>query len=232
MKLALFDLDNTLLAGDSDYAWADYLMDAGVLDRASYEESNRRFLGQYEAGTIRMEDWLAFQLQPIAGRPRAELDRWHAEFMRRKVTPIILPRGRELIASHDGALKVMITATNRFITAPIARELGIENLIASEIEVVDGVPTGRPKGLPSFAAGKVTRLEEWLGARGQKLGDFAESWFYSDSHNDLPLLERVTHPVAVDPDARLRARAEERGWPVISLRDAAHPAVPHPPGKG
>ena len=151
MKLALFDLDNTLLAGDSDYAWADYLMDAGILDRASYEETNRRFLGQYESGTIRMEDWLAFQLQPLAGRPRDELARWHAEFMRRKVSPLILPRGRELIRSHDGALKVIITATNRFITGPIARELGVEHLIASEIEEVDGVPTGRPRGLPSFA---------------------------------------------------------------------------------
>ena len=232
MKLALFDLDNTLLAGDSDYAWADYLMDAGVLDRAAYEETNRRFLGQYENGTIRMEDWLTFQLKPIAGRPRAELERWHAEFMRRKVAPIILPRGRELIAKHDGALKMIITATNRFITAPIARELGVEHLIASDIEEVDGIPTGQPKGLPSFAGGKVKRLDEWLASRGQKVSDFSESWFYSDSHNDLPLLERVTHPVAVDPDKTLRARAEERGWPVISLRDAAHPAGAHPPGKG
>ena len=232
MKLVLFDLDNTLLAGDSDYAWAEHLMDTGILDRASYEETTRRVLGQYESGTIRMEEWLAFQLRPLAGRPRAELAGWHAEFMRRKVGPLILPRSRELIASHDGALKVIITATNRFITGPIAREFGIEHHIASEIEEVDGVPTGRPRGLPSFASGKVTRLEEWLAARGRKLADFSESWFYSDSHNDLPLLERVTHPVAVDPDTRLRARAVERGWPVISLRDAAHPAGLHPPGKG
>jgi HAD superfamily hydrolase (TIGR01490 family) len=232
MKLALFDLDNTLLAGDSDYAWADYLMDAGVIERAAYEERNRWFLAEYERGTIRMEDWLSFQLSPLAGRPRAELDRWHAEFMRAKVAPLILPRGRELLRRHAGDLRVIVTATNRFITAPIARELGVEHLIASEIEMAGDAPTGRPLGLPSFAAGKVTRLEEWLSSRGQCLADFAESWFYSDSHNDLPLLERVTHPVAVDPDARLRARARERGWPVISLRDAAHPAGPHPPGKG
>jgi HAD superfamily hydrolase (TIGR01490 family) len=216
--LALFDLDNTLLSGDSDYAWAEFLMEEGVLERAAYEERNKWFLAEYERGTIHMEDWLTFQLTPIANLPRAQLDAWHREFMRRKVAPLILPRGRELVASHNGALKVLITATNRFITGPIAKELAIENLIASEVEDVEGVLTGKPRGRPSFGAGKVTRLSEWLAARGQALGDFAQSWFYSDSHNDLPLLELVTHPVAVDPDATLRRRASERGWPIMSLR--------------
>ena len=218
MNLVLFDLDNTLLAGDSDYAWAEFLMEEGVLDRAAYEERNQWFLSEYERGTIRMEDWLAFQLQPIANRPREQLQGWHREFMRRKVAPLILPRGRELIASHNGAEKVIITATNRFITGPIARELGVPHLIASEVEEVDGLLTGRPRGQPSFGAGKVARLNDWLGARGRKLADYPQSWFYSDSHNDLPLLSLVTHPVAVDPDPRLARHAAERGWPTLSLR--------------
>jgi len=223
VKLALFDLDNTLLAGDSDFAWAEFLMEEGVLDRAAFEEKNRWFMGEYERGTIRMEDWLTFQLKPLAGRAAGQLQGWHRDFMHRKVAPIILPRGRELVAEHADALQVMITATNRFITGPIATELGIAHLIASEIELEDGVPTGRPLGTPSFGVGKVTRLAEWLAARGQRLEDFSESWFYSDSHNDLPLLEKVTHPVAVDPDLTLRQRAMERGWRIVSLRDG-HPA--------
>ena len=167
-----------------------------------------------------MEDWLAFQLAPLANRKRGELDAWHRDFMRRKLTPLILPKARELLAKHEGALRVIITATNRFIVGPICGELGIVHVIASEYEEVDGVPTGRPRGLPSFGAGKVSRLTEWLALRGQALADFRESWFYSDSHNDIPLLERVTHPVAVDPDAKLKRLAQDRGWPVISLRDA------------
>jgi len=232
LKLALFDLDNTLLGGDSDYAWAEFLMEIGILERDAYEERNRWFLAEYGRGTIRMDDWLTFQLTPLIGRPRAELDAWHGDFMRRKVAPIILPRGRELVASHDGDLKVIITATNRFITAPIAKELGIEHLIASEVEEIDGVLTGKPLGLASFGIGKVTRLVQWLEARGQSLVDFRESWFYSDSHNDLPLLDLVTHPVAVDPDDTLRERAVRRGWTVMSLRDGAHPGGKHPAGKG
>lgn len=220
MKLALFDLDNTLLAGDSDYAWAEFLMEEGVLERKAYDEKNKRFLKEYERGTIRMEDWLAFQLAPLTTRTRAQLDAWHREFMRRKVGPLILPKGRELLARHQDALRVIVTATNRFIVGPICAELGVADVIASEIEERDGVPTGKPRGTPSFGSGKVTRLTEWLALRGQVLGDFKESCFYSDSHNDIPLLERVTHPVAVDPDKTLRKYAEDRGWPVISLRGA------------
>jgi HAD superfamily hydrolase (TIGR01490 family) len=221
VKLALFDLDNTLLAGDSDYAWAEFLMEEGVLDRAAFDEKNKWFLKEYERGTIRMEDWLEFQLAPLTTRTKEQLQDWHREFMRRKVGPLILPKARELIARHEDALRVIITATNRFIVGPICGELGVLHVIASEIEERDGVPTGRPRGTPSFGPGKVTRLTEWLALRGQALGDFSESWFYSDSHNDIPLLERVTHPVAVDPDAQLREVAAERDWPVISLREAA-----------
>ena len=220
MKLALFDLDNTLLAGDSDYHWNEYLIDKGIVERASHDAANKRFYADYEAGTIRMEDWLAFQLAPIANRPRSELDAWHREYMDARVHPIILPKARALLAKHADDLRVIITATNRFIVDPICRELGVENVIASDYEEVDGVLTGKPSGQPSFGAGKVTRLTEWLAMQGKRMGDFDESWFYSDSHNDIPLLERVTHAVAVDPDAKLRKKAEERGWPVISLREA------------
>jgi HAD superfamily hydrolase (TIGR01490 family) len=220
MKLALFDLDNTLIAGDSDHAWSEFLIEEGVLEREVFEETNNRFYREYQEGTIRMEDWLEFQLAPLARRSAGELQAWHREFMRRKVVPIILPKARELLAKHEDALRVIVTATNRFIVGPICGELGVVHVIASEYEEVNGVPTGKPRGQPSFGAGKVTRLTEWLALRGQALADFKESWFYSDSHNDIPLLERVTHPVAVDPDARLKKHAQDRGWPVISLRDA------------
>jgi HAD superfamily hydrolase (TIGR01490 family) len=221
MKLALFDLDNTLLGGDSDYHWNEFLIDKGIVDRLSHDEANKRFYAEYEAGTIRMEDWLAFQLAPIANRPRAELDGWHREYMAARVHPIILPQARELLRRHQADLRVIITATNRFIVAPICAELGVENVIASDYEEIDGVITGKPAGLPSFGAGKVTRLTEWLAKQGKRIEDFEQSWFYSDSHNDIPLLERVSHAVAVDPDARLKKKAEERGWPVISLRGAS-----------
>lgn len=220
MKLALFDLDNTLIAGDSDHAWSEFLIEEGVLERGVFEATNNRFYREYQEGTIRMEDWLAFQLTPLASRTAGELQSWHREFMRRKVMPLILPKARELLAKHEDALRVIVTATNRFIVGPICSELGVVHVIASEYEEVDGVPTGKPRGQPSFGSGKVSRLTEWLALRGQALADFKESWFYSDSHNDIPLLERVTHPVAVDPDAKLKRLAQDRGWPVISLRDS------------
>jgi HAD superfamily hydrolase (TIGR01490 family) len=219
MKLALFDLDNTLLGGDSDYAWSQFLIEEGILDREKFEQTSGWFLKEYERGSIVMEDWLAFQLKPLAGRPRAQLEDWHRRFMEKKIRPIILAKAAPLIASHGDALQALVTATNRFITEPIARELGIPHLIASEIELgEDGTFTGRPSGQPSFGKGKVARVGDWLAAQDLKLGDFRESWFYSDSHNDIPLLEAVSHPVAVDPDATLRKHAEGKGWRVMSLR--------------
>jgi len=217
MKLALFDLDNTLLDGDSDYAWAQFLIEEGVLHAGDYNAKNDYFYERYKDGTLDIHEFLDFQLAPIARRPRAQLDAWHNEFMQRKVRPMILPGAPELIAKHSDALTAIVTATNRFITQPIADELGVANLIATDIEEVDGTFTGKPRGTPTFREGKIERVNEWLASRGRKLADF-ESWFYSDSLNDLPLLERVTHPVAVDPDATLRAHASARGWPVISLR--------------
>ena len=218
MKLALFDLDNTLLEGDSDYEWAQFLIEEGVLHRDEFTAKNEWFYQRYKDGTLDIHEFLTFQLTPIARRPRAELDAWHNDFMQRKIRPIILPKAIDLIAKHADATTAIVTATNRFITAPIAAELGVPVLIATDIEETDGVFTGKSRGTPSFREGKVECVNAWLAGRGHRLEDY-ESWFYSDSLNDLPLLERVTHPVAVDPDATLRAHATERGWPIISLRE-------------
>ena len=219
MKLALFDLDNTLLDGDSDHAWATFLIEEGVLHPDEYHAKNEWFYERYKDGTLDIHEFLDFQLAPIARRPRAQLDAWHSDFMQRKIRPMILPRAPDLIAKHWDALTAIVTATNRFITKPIADELGVPTLIATDIEEIDGVFTGKPCGTPTFREGKIERVNEWLATRGHQLKDY-ESWFYSDSLNDLPLLERVTHPVAVDPDATLRAHAAERGWEIISLRTA------------
>ena len=217
MKLALFDLDNTLLDGDSDYEWAAFLIDEGVIDRDEYDARNTWFYERYKDGTLDIHEFLEFQLQPLARHPRAQLDAWHAAFMEKRIKPRVLPKAAELVASHRDALRAIVTATNRFITAPIAAHLGIEHLLATDIDEVDGAFTGRPRGTPTFREGKIRRVEEWLAGRGAALADF-ESWFYSDSLNDLPLLERVTHPVAVDPDPTLRATAQARGWEIITLR--------------
>ncbi|MBI4195196.1 MAG: HAD family hydrolase [Betaproteobacteria bacterium] len=216
-RLVLFDLDNTLLAGDSDFEWAQFLIEQNVLDREVYEARNQSFYDQYKAGTLDIFEFLNFQLKPLSRHPRAVLEEWHREFMERKIAPIIRARARELVASHAPDLRVVITATNSFVTAPIAREFGIENLIATEPEQRDGEFTGRVSGVPCFREGKVTRLGQWLEGRGSSLRSFDQSWFYSDSLNDLALLSRVTHPVAVDPDDTLRAHANECGWPIISL---------------
>ena len=217
MNLVLFDLDNTLLAGDSDFEWAQFLIEQGVLDREVYEARNQDFYDQYKAGTLDILEFLDFQLKPLSRHPRAVLDAWHREFMARKIAPIMRDSARALVARHHDDLRVVITATNSFVTAPIAREFGIEHLIATEPEQRAGEFTGNVLGVPCFREGKVRRLEDWLAAQGRLLASFRESWFYSDSHNDLPLLERVTNPVAVDPDAALRAHATRHGWPIISL---------------
>jgi HAD superfamily hydrolase (TIGR01490 family) len=216
-RLVLFDLDNTLLAGDSDFEWAQFLIEQKVLDREVYEARNQEFFDQYKAGTLNIREFLDFQLKPLSRHPRAQLDAWHREFMERRIRPLMREKARALVESHRGDLRVVITATNRFVTAPIAREFGIEHLIATEPEERDGAFTGGVAGIPCFREGKVARLEAWLAGRGARLDAFRESWFYSDSHNDLSLLQRVTHPVAVDPDATLRSHAERHGWPVISL---------------
>lgn len=220
MRLALFDLDNTLLAGDSDYEWGQFLVDRGVLERESYEAQNRAYFEQYAAGTLDIHEYLGFALRPLAEHAPADLARWHDEFMRDRIRPMVTAPSRALVRRHleRGDLCAIITATNSFVTAPIAREFGVAHLIATEPEQRGGEFTGRVSGIPCFKEGKVKRLDAWLGGQGKTLAAFDESWFYSDSHNDLPLLERVTHPVAVDPDEALAAEARRRGWATISLR--------------
>ena len=217
MKLALFDLDNTLLSGDSDFEWAQFLIEQGVLDREVYEARNQEFFDQYKAGTLDIHEFLDFQLKPLSRHSRAVLDAWHVEYMARKIVPMIRDSARALVEKHRGDLTVIITATNSFVTAPIAREFGVAHLIATEPEQRDGEFTGGVTDIPCFREGKVQRLESWLEAQGRTLEAFEQSWFYSDSHNDLPLLMRVTHPVAVDPDDALRAQAQARGWPILTL---------------
>jgi HAD superfamily hydrolase (TIGR01490 family) len=219
MKLALFDLDNTLLAGDSDFEWAQFLIEKGVLDREVYEARNIQFYEQYRAGTLDIHEFLDFQLKPLSRHPRAQLDAWRDEYVRRKILPMITRKSRDLVASHAADARAVVTATNSFVTRPIAREFGIENLVATDpAERPDGEFTGGVAGLPSFREGKVTRVEAWLAGMGLGWSSFTETWFYSDSLNDLPLLSLVTHPVAVDPDETLKEHALSRGWPIISLR--------------
>ncbi len=217
MRLALFDLDNTLLGGDSDHAWGDYLCERGILDAVAYKARNDDFYQDYLAGTLNLTDYLNFSLEILGRTEMAQLDEWHRDFMRDCIEPIILPKAEALLAKHReaGDKLLVITATNRFVTAPIVARLGVETLLATECEVIEGRYSGRTTDIPCFREGKVTRLNLWLQETGFNLDD---SYFYSDSLNDLPLLEIVANPVAVDPDPKLRAEAESRGWPVITLR--------------
>jgi HAD superfamily hydrolase (TIGR01490 family) len=220
MNLALFDLDNTLLAGDSDFEWAQFLIGKGVLDREVHEARNVEFFEQYKAGTLDIHAFLDFQLAPLSRHPRSELDAWHREFLDTRIRPAISAAARALVAKHAAAgdLLAIVTATNSFVTGPIAREFGIPHLIATIPAQQDGRFTGQPRGTPAFREGKIERVDAWLESLGLWLGGFEQSWFYSDSHNDLPLLEKVTHPVAVDADETLMQAAVQRGWPRISLR--------------
>lgn len=216
MALAIFDLDHTLLNGDSDYAWGQFLVEQKAVDGEHYERENQRYFEAYKAGTLDIFAFLTFALRPLASHDRTRLEAWHRRFMEEKVRPMITPEARALVERHRecGDTLVIITATNSFVTRPIALEFGIENLLATDPEEVEGKFTGRVVGTPCFQQGKVERLRTWLSANNQKL---TGSWFYSDSHNDLPLLELVDNPVAVNPDPILKIRAEERGWPILRL---------------
>lgn len=218
VSLALFDLDNTLLRGDSDHVWGEYLIDQGAVDRARFARDNDRYYAAYLEGTLDIYQFLEqHQLRPLAAHDRATLERWRAEFVRSRILPLITPAARALVEKHraQGDTLLIITATNRFITAPIAAEFGIPHLIATELEERDGRFTGKVAGVPSYREGKVTRLREWLGVHGETLNG---SWFYSDSHNDLPLLTQVDHPVTVNADPILADYARQRAWPSIELR--------------
>jgi len=218
VSLAIFDLDNTLISIDSDHAWGEFLLEQGAVDPVAYREANDRFMADYQAGTLDMAEFLAVALKPLAENTPEQLAAWHQQFMVSKIEPHILPKAEELLARHrtSGDTLLIITATNRFITAPIAERLGVDHLIAVDPERIDGRYTGRVQGVPSYREGKVTRLQQWLSEQDLTMEG---AWFYSDSHNDLPLLEEVDHPVAVDPDDTLRNVAEQRQWRIMSLRD-------------
>ncbi|WP_412480943.1 HAD family hydrolase [Azonexus sp. IMCC34839] len=222
MNLALFDLDNTLLAGDSDFEWAQFLISKGVVDREIQEAKNIEFYEHYKAGTLDIYEFLNFQLAPLARHSREELDAWHAEYMEHHIRPIMAVKARTLVLEHlaAGDLCAIVTATNSFVTSPIAREFGIQHLIGTipAVDVQNGRFSGQPTGTPSFQGGKIVRVENWLQELGLWWGSFENSYFYSDSHNDLPLMQKVNMPVAVDPDDKLRAHASEMGWKIISLR--------------
>lgn len=217
MTLAIFDLDNTLLAGDSDHAWGEYLVEQGHVDGVWYKAENDRFYSDYCRGELDIIAYSEFVFSVLAREEPATLAAWHAGFMAQKVSRMILPKGRELLARHRdaGHRLLIITATNRFITEPIARELGVDELIATEPEMKNGRYTGRVAGTPCYQHGKIERLQQWLDAHNESADG---CWFYSDSRNDIPLLEYATHPVAVDPDEALRAHAASNAWPVLSLR--------------
>jgi HAD superfamily hydrolase (TIGR01490 family) len=217
--LALFDLDNTLLQHDSDEQWVAFLIEKGELDGETFKRASDELAARYRRGEADTLEYTEFYLSTLCDRPLGELQALHDRFMDERIRPVVPAATRELVAHHRnlGHLCVLTTATSRFLTAPIARELGFEHLIATEPELVDGHYTGRVIGQPNMREGKVERLAAWLEARGSTLADFRESWFYSDSQNDLPLLTRVTHPVAVNPDAVLAAHARHKGWPQIAL---------------
>jgi HAD superfamily hydrolase (TIGR01490 family) len=217
MALAIFDLDNTLLEGDSDYLWGEFLVENNIVDESQYREANLNFLEQYQNGTLDIFEFLAFTLKPLSEHSITQLDTWREHFLTDKIKPIMLPSAHALVEKHraQGDTLMIITATNSFITAPIAELFGIPNLIATDPELAEGKYTGQVAGTPSFQEGKVERLNTWLLTHNENLDG---SYFYSDSHNDLPLLKQVTYPFAVDPDETLNAYAQQHGWKILSLR--------------
>lgn len=217
MTLAIFDLDNTLLAGDSDHAWGEFLVEESIVDADEYQKANDKFYQEYLNGELDILHYLSFALQPLARHDMKQLLIWRKEFVEKKIRPMMQASATELLDSHraQGHTLLIITATNRFVTEPVAELLGIEHLIATEPELVNGRYTGEVAGVPSFQDGKVTRLHDWLESTGETLEG---AWFYSDSHNDAPLLRKVENPVAVDPDPTLERIAKENNWKIMTLR--------------
>ncbi len=218
--LAIFDLDNTLLAGDSDALWGEFIAGHGHVDKEEYARENQQFYADYKAGTLDIDAFLRFSLKPLSQLSMDELEILHEQFMQEAIVPIISNQARELVQQHreQSHELLIITATNRFITAPIAKEFGIDNLLATEPEIKNNQYTGQVEGIPCFQHGKVTRLNDWLQQTGYNLDN---SWFYSDSHNDIPLLEQVSHPIVVDPDDKLAQHAKQHGWKMLRL----HPSL-------
>lgn len=223
MSLAIFDLDNTLIGDDSDYLWGQFLVDQGIVEQAYYEAANAKFYDDYRQGTLDINEFLRFSLKPLADHPLEKLHQWRAQFVETIIKPKLLKPAQQLVDKHRerGDTLLVITATNRFVTEPIVNLYGISQLLATTPELIDGRYTGNVSGIPCFQQGKVTQLEAWLQNSTETLVD---SWFYSDSHNDLPLLQQVTYPVAVNPDEKLASFAENAGWPIISLRGEECPS--------
>jgi HAD superfamily hydrolase (TIGR01490 family) len=218
MSLAIFDLDNTLLADDSDYLWGQFLVDKGIVDADYYAQENDRFYQEYKEGNLDIIEFLNFSLKPLADNSLKDLYHWREQFIEEVIRPILLTPAQELINQHKqrGDTLLVITATNKFVTEPIVILYGISHLIATTPEFINNKYTGNVAGTPCFQGGKVTRLKQWLQETGHTLTD---SWFYSDSHNDLPLLKLVDFPVAVNPDDALQQHAIDNNWPIISLRE-------------
>lgn len=217
VTLAIFDLDNTLINGDSDHAWSQFLVSEGLVPAEEIARVNDRFYQQYQQGTLNISEYLEFALAFLAGKSPEELAPLHQRFMDTVIEPMMLDKAEALIDQHRqrGDTLLIITATNHFVTGPIAARLGVSDIIACDAEIVDGRYTGRATGIPSFQDGKVVRLKDWLAEHDLSLDG---AWFYSDSHNDLPLLEKVDNPVAVNPDDTLAQTARERGWTILDLR--------------
>lgn len=222
-QLALFDLDHTLLPFDSDYEWGQFLVRLGVVDRAEYAKKNDQFYADYKAGKLDIEAFLRFALKPLSEHSRDQLQVWHDAFMAEVITDRLHPAAIALVKRHRdaGDLCCVVTATNSFVTRPIVHAFGIEHLVATEPATLNNdsrqVFTGQVQGIPSFKEGKIQRVEDWLAGLGHNLKQMDKSYFYSDSLNDLPLLEKVSHPIATNPDPRLRAEAEKRAWPILEL---------------
>jgi len=216
VALALFDLDETLIAGDSDYLWGQHLVEKGAVDGETYEKTNREFYEQYKQGTLDIYEFSRFAFKPLSEHPLETLQAWRREFLEKKIIPIMLPKGLDFVRKHRmaGDTVVIITATNEFITQPIAEVYEVDHLIATKPMMVDGKYTGE-LDIPCFSSGKVERLHEWLATSDETLqGSFG----YSDSHNDIPLLNEVTHAIAVDADEKLHAYAQKFGWRSTTFR--------------
>ncbi len=222
MRLAIFDLDNTLIAGDSDHAWGEFMVQEGMVDPQAYKQANDQFYADYEAGQLDLEAYLEFSLAPLTRYSLDELAQLHRKFMQQVIDPLRLPKAETLLQEHRdaGDYLLIITSTNGFITKPIAESLGVDDILATDAEILDDRYTGRMIGTPCFQSGKITRLQEWLRQAGERgfNGSLEDCYFYSDSMNDLPLLLQVDNPVAVDPDPALAEHAQQAGWPIISLR--------------
>ncbi|HSV69714.1 MAG TPA: HAD family hydrolase [Methylibium sp.] len=218
MKLCLFDLDHTLLPIDSDHAWGEFVVTLGWAEAAAQRAENDRFYAAYQDGSLDIHAYVEFATRAWRGRPPAAQAAAQARYLDEVIRPAIRPEARALVERHRGELCAIVTATNEFVTRPIADLFGVEALIAIELERDgEGRATGRIRGVPSFREGKIRRVEQWLAAEGRHVQDFERVTVYSDSPNDLPLLELATHPVATNPSAALEAIARERGWPLLNL---------------